>query len=66
MEQGYLNPETDAWVREKVAPDYGGDYVRAVAAIVEGARAREARPDDPWAELDTRMRLSDRGRGGRR
>jgi hypothetical protein len=59
MEQGYLDPDTDRWVREKAARDYGGDYVRAVAAIVEGARAREARPDDPWAELDAQRRLSD-------
>jgi hypothetical protein len=64
--EGYLDPDTTAWVQDKANRDYGRDFGRAAAAIIEGARAREMRPDDPWAELDTQRRLSDHARHGRR
>lgn len=67
MEQeGYLDPDANRWVQEVADRDYGGNWGRAAAAIIEGARAREAAPDAAWAELDMRRRLSDHGRGGRR
>jgi hypothetical protein len=63
MEQeGYLDPDTNLWVQQVADRDYGGVWGRAAAAIIEGARAREAAPDDPWAELNTRQRLSGHAR----
>jgi hypothetical protein len=53
-------------VQEVADRGYEGDWDKAAVAIIEGARAREAAPDDPWAELDTRRRLSVHARDGRR
>lgn len=64
-EDGHLDPEVVRWVQEVADRDYGGNWGRAVAAMVEGVYAREHRPGDTWAELDARMRLSDRGRRSR-
>jgi hypothetical protein len=66
VEDGKLSPEAAAWVQRVADQDYGGDFGRAAAAIIESAHAREARPDARWAELEMRQRLSVQARSGRR
>jgi hypothetical protein len=53
---GYLDEDTRAWVQKVADEQYGGNFGRAAAAILESAHAAEARPDDPWAYLQARQR----------
>lgn len=59
-ESGYLAEPMRAWVQQVADRDYGGDFGRAAAAILEAAHAAEQRPDDPWAYLEARQRGRDR------
>lgn len=55
-EDGYLDEATRQWVQDVADQQYGGNFGRAAAAILEAAHAAENRPDDPWAYLEARQR----------
>jgi hypothetical protein len=48
---GKLDPDAAAWLRGIADRDYGGDFGRAAAAVIEAAYERAKHPGDPWAEL---------------
>ncbi|GIF16537.1 hypothetical protein FHX34_103480 [Actinoplanes teichomyceticus] len=60
MEQeGYLAEPARRWVQDVADREYGGNWGRAAAAIIEAACEAERRPDDPWAYLTARQRSRD-------
>ncbi len=44
-----------AWVQDIADRDFGGDFGRAAAVILEAAWQREQQPDNPWAEQESRL-----------
>ncbi len=55
-QEGTLPEPVRQWVQEVADRDYGGNWGRAAAAILEGAYEREKAPGNPWAELEARQR----------
>lgn len=50
-----LAEQTRRWVQEEADKYYSGDFMAAVAGIVEAAHASELKPDQPWAYLEARQ-----------
>jgi hypothetical protein len=42
--------------RREADKHFGGDWVKAAAAILTAAHAAEQTPEDPWAGLTSRIR----------
>jgi hypothetical protein len=51
-----LRPDVHAWIQAEADKHYGGDWVKAAAAILTAAHAAEQTPEDPWAGLTSRIR----------
>jgi hypothetical protein len=59
---GKLDPDAAAWLRGIADRDFGGDFGRAAAAIIEAEYAAATAPDDPWRKVQTLARLRSGGR----
>jgi hypothetical protein len=51
-----LRPDVHAWIQAEADRHFGGDWVKAAAAILTAAHAAEQAPEDPWARLTSRIR----------
>lgn len=56
--EGYLDPETTAWIQEEADKHHDGVFGAAAAAILRSAREAEQAPEGQrrWAYLEARMR----------
>ncbi len=50
-----LRPDVHAWIQTEADRHFGGDWVKAAAAILTAAHAAEQAPGDPWAGLKSRI-----------
>jgi hypothetical protein len=51
-----LRQSTRDWIQEEADKHYGGDWVKAAAAMLEDLHQASLAPGDPWAYLTAQQR----------